>query len=190
MLGKSFRATGSRSSAKGTMTNGRKGIKRPRSFTVRWSCHAISGGLPRINGRTDLTTLSASQLVASCHLQGQFRTDSDFEAKQLGAIPVVRSLALDLLPKGQFIVLPLFCDGLFFFIGCCRCLVYSQFGHGLYILGRCLWMGGCAGLGDDGLLLFEHRRAFSLGWFGLLLDGRFAGLFGVEARRWEGWRSR
>ena len=37
MLGKSLRATGSSSSAKGTMTKGRKGTKRARSCTVRCS---------------------------------------------------------------------------------------------------------------------------------------------------------
>lgn len=50
-------------------------------------------------------------------------------------------------------------------------------------------MGGCAGLGDDGLLLLEPQHALSLDWFGVLLGTRFTGLLRVEARRWEGWRS-
>lgn len=50
-----------------------------------------------------LTVFAAAQLVARCHLQCQSRANLHLGGEQLGTIPVMLNLLLDLLANGQLL---------------------------------------------------------------------------------------
>lgn len=54
-------------------------------------------------GTTNLTVLSAAELIATGHLERQPRTNLDLCGKQLRAIPVVLDFFLNLLTDGQLL---------------------------------------------------------------------------------------